>query len=162
MIAWKLIQRWLCEWTPLFSVLDYLFEVFLTTAGVRQGGPESPPLFNLYIDFVMRVFMDKCSKDKEIRFFNFQYRFNCRTMTREEWLTSRNNNQKTEGECVLPWCGYADDLILFLLDQVGLQKATCTLDDVFCSFGLKINATKTETMCLTYEYPSTKEYPKSI
>ena len=28
-----------------------------TTAGVRQGGPESPLLFNLYIDFVMRIFL---------------------------------------------------------------------------------------------------------
>ena len=106
--------------------------------------------------------MDKCKKDKEIRFFNFQYRFNCRTVTREERLTSRNNNQKKEGECILPWCGYADDLILFLLDQVGLQKATCTLDDVFCSFGLKINRSKTETMILNYKYLSTAEYPESI
>ena len=79
----------------------------------------------------MRVFMEKCNKDKEIRFFTFQYRLNCRAVTREERLASRNNNnQKTEGECVLPWCGYADDLILFLLDQVGLQKATCALQCV--------------------------------
>ena len=63
---------------------------------------------------------------------------------------------------VLPWCGYADDLILFLLDQVGLQKATCALDEVFQRFGLKINATKTETMILNYKNLSSEEYPESI
>jgi len=30
---------------------------FETTSGVRQGGPKSLFLFNLYIDFVMRVFV---------------------------------------------------------------------------------------------------------
>ena len=162
------------EYPKVFQILEKLYsnttltydeanEIFLTTAGVRQGGPESPPLFNLYIDFVMRVFMEKCNKDKEIRFFTFQYRLNCRAVTREERLASRNNNnQKTEGECVLPWCGYADDLILFLLDQVGLQKATCALDEVFQRFGLKINASKTETMILNYKCLSSEEYPESI
>ena len=29
---------------------------FETTSGVRQGGPESPLLFNLYLDYVMRIF----------------------------------------------------------------------------------------------------------
>ena len=36
---------------------------FMTSSGVRQGGPESPPLFNLYIDFVMRIFCDACQKE---------------------------------------------------------------------------------------------------
>ena len=83
------------QYPKIFQILEKLYsnttltyeeanEMFTTTSGVRQGGPESPPLFNLYIDFVMRVFMDKCKKDKEIRFFNFQYRFNCRTVTRED------------------------------------------------------------------------------
>ena len=40
---------------------------FETTLGVRQGGPESPMLFNLFLDFVMRVFMDSCNK-KDITF----------------------------------------------------------------------------------------------
>ena len=36
--------------TSLAETPDDLFEL---TLGVRQGGPESPPLFNLYIDYVM-------------------------------------------------------------------------------------------------------------
>ena len=161
------------EYPKLFVILEKLYsnttltyeeanEIFVTTSGVRQGGPESPPLFNLYIDFVMRVFLERCMKDKDIQFFNFKYRFNSRTVTRQERFKSRECNQKTEGSCNLPWCGYADDLILFLLDQVGLQKATCMLDEVFRSFGLTINASKTKSMILNYKYLSSEEYPESI
>ena len=32
-------------------------DVFETRSGVRQGGPESPMLFNLYVDFVMRILL---------------------------------------------------------------------------------------------------------
>ena len=37
---------------------------FQINVGVRQGGPESPMLYNLYMDFVMRIFFDKCRKRK--------------------------------------------------------------------------------------------------
>ena len=33
---------------------------FDLTVGVRQGGPESPMLYNLYMDFVMRIYMYLC------------------------------------------------------------------------------------------------------
>ena len=45
---------------------------FRTTNGVRQGGPESPPLFNLYIDFVMRIFCHACEQEG-IDFLQFLY-----------------------------------------------------------------------------------------
>ena len=115
------------------------------------------------MDFVMRVFMERCTKkDKELKFFDFKYRFNSRTVTREERLQHRQHNQKTEGSSTLPWCGYADDLILFLLDLQGLQKSATLLQEVFCSFGLSINVLKTETMILNYKYVSTEEYPESV
>ena len=44
-----------------------------TSAGVRQGGPESPPLFNLYIDFVMRIFMTRATSEG-LEFFKSKYR----------------------------------------------------------------------------------------
>ena len=48
-------------------------DVFETRSGVRQGGPESPMLFNLYVDFVMRTFLKDC-KAAGIKFLNLRYR----------------------------------------------------------------------------------------
>ena len=45
---------------------------FLVTSGVHQGRPESPCLFILYTNFVMRVFVNNCTKDEPIRFFKHQ------------------------------------------------------------------------------------------
>jgi len=58
----------------IFELLQNLYEN-LTTAidgqskfkielGVRQGGPESPLLFNLYLDYVMRAVKCECNKQK--------------------------------------------------------------------------------------------------
>ena len=55
--------------TTLFDIIESLYhytttalsetpdDVFELTTGVRQGGPESPPLYNLFMDYVMRVFV---------------------------------------------------------------------------------------------------------
>ena len=42
-------------------------DIFRLTSGVRQGGPESPMLYNLYMDYVMRIFMN-ASQKQNIRF----------------------------------------------------------------------------------------------
>ena len=41
---------------------------FETTSGVRQGGLESPNLFNFYIDFVVRIFFEKSRHLEETKF----------------------------------------------------------------------------------------------
>jgi len=43
---------------------------------------------------------------------------------------------------------------LFLQSQAGLQKASELLDDVFTSFGMSINNTKTVAMVLNIEEPT--------
>ena len=50
-------------------------------AGVRQGGPESPPLFNLYMDFVMRVFNKECMC-QNVKFLELIYRITSTATTR--------------------------------------------------------------------------------
>ena len=45
--------------TALDGDLDSAFNTYV---GVRQGGPESPFLYNLYMDYVLRVFMIECNK----------------------------------------------------------------------------------------------------
>ena len=65
---------------------------WVVISGAHQGGPESPCLFNLYIDFVMRVFMNNCMKDDPIRFFKHQYRINLTSISRGQQLRMRNEN----------------------------------------------------------------------
>ena len=61
---------------------------------------------------------------------------------------------------MLEWCGYADDLVLFINSQPGLQNATEILDTLFSKFGLSINTTKTETMIINFHEEA--NYPESI
>jgi len=110
--------------------------MFKTTSGVRQGGPESPILFTLFIDFVIRIFMEK-AKQLDINFYQHNYRINLRSLTRDERYQLRNNGISTNETSNIPWSGYADDFALFLLDKAGLSSATELLDNVFISFGLR-------------------------
>ena len=157
------------ECPTAIQVLEKLYEntsltfleansTFPTTSGVRQGGPESPLLFNLYIDYVMRIFVDRC-KEENVGFYEHSYRINPRAISREERMEMRRNNVKMYGTKTIPWNGYADDLILFLLTSPDLQKATELLDITFTNFRLKINVQKTESMVLNH---SQNHYPDSI
>ena len=49
---------------------------------------------------------------------------------------------------MVPWCGYTDDLILFMQDIHLMQRATTIFDEVFTNYGLCINVSKTESMSL--------------
>ena len=141
-------------------MLTYEDVTFKTTSGVRQGGPESPFFFNLYIDFVMRVFIEKCQSDTSINFFAHNNRVIPNSVTRAERIKMRTNDTKLWGSSLLSWCGYADDLVLFLLSRLGLQNASNLLNTVFSKFGLSINVKKTETMIINH---STEiDYPSSI
>ena len=78
----------------LIKILEALYEN-LTTAlnetpediielilGVRQGGPESPPLYNLFMDHVMRIYMHLC-KEECIKFITLKYRIRATATPRE-------------------------------------------------------------------------------
>jgi len=110
--------------------LSYEGTTFKTTSGVRQGGPESPFLFNLYLDFVMRLVIEKCHCNVDVKFFVHSYRINSSSVSRGERVSMREKNQSLSGTSTLPWCGYADDLVLFLQDKSSLQSATIILDSV--------------------------------
>ena len=102
------IRLRLCEdqSTLLIDILEKLYQntsltfetTFETSIGVRQGGPESP----------------KSSYIGDIKFFQNKFRINCRAFTREQRLYMRNNDLRSWGTSILPWSGYADDLVLFL------------------------------------------------
>ena len=95
--------------TSLANTPDDLFELIL---GVRQGGPESPPLYNLYMDYVMRLFMEQCEMNN-IKFLKLQYRIPSTATTREE-----RHNKSDHGDHIIDWVGYADDVALYLRTQL--------------------------------------------
>ena len=59
-----------------------------------------------------------------------------------------NENVKLWESSMVPWCGYTDDLILFMQDIHLMQRATTIFDEVFTNYGLCINVSKTESMSL--------------
>ena len=127
----------------LFDLLETLYssttssldgnelEKFIIELGVRQGGSESPLLFNLYIDYVMRVFLTECAR-QNIKFVKSKY-----VIPKSVSLT--NSLFAEYGEQKLDWVGYADDLLLAFVEQADLRKGLLILNDVFKRFGLKLN-----------------------
>ena len=141
--------------TSFAETPDDLFEL---TLGVGQGGPESSPLFNLYIDYVMRVFIGLCEKNN-IKFLTLRYRVPSAATTREE------RYQRTDvGEHDVNWSGYADDLALIFSNKDNLQNGLNTLDETFRRFHLTINETKTKTMILNCQHinQDISNYPATI
>ena len=126
--------------TSLAETPDDIFELY---SGVRQGGPESPPLYNLYMDFVMRIFNEECEKSG-IKFLELIYRIKSTATTRRE------RQQKYQGKHKVDWVGYADDVEMFFETAVDLQKALSLLDKIFKRFNLNINVSKTKTMIFNF------------
>ena len=118
--------------------------------GVRQGGPESPMLHNLFMDFVLRVFFHKCS-EKRIQFLNLKYKIPA--------SASLDHLRDNVGFHDVKWVGYADDLVLMFENAQNLDAALNLLNDTFGAYGLTINTTKTKTMVLNFlgaedDYPT--------
>ena len=134
--------------TALAESPDDIFEI---TLGVRQGGPESPILYNLYMDFVMRVYLDTC-KSKNIQFLELHYKIPG---------SASSDGRIKAGNQKIEWVGYADDLILAFNDRKSLQLAMDTLNTTFYRYGLTINVSKTKTMILNQQYLNS-EYPTTI
>ena len=132
-------------------------DIFNVMTGVRQGGPESPTLYILYMDYVMRVFLEEC-KSSKISFTKFKYKIPA--------AASSSANETTPslgkyGVHEVTWVGYADDIVLVFDDQQNLDRALHLLNATFKRFQLNINATKTETMILNF-HGSEDEYPTSV
>ena len=148
----------------LFDLLEALYssttsslagnelEKFIIELGVRQGGSESPLLFNLYMDYVMRVYLAECAR-QNIKFMKSKY-------TIPKSVFQSNALFAEYGEQTLDWVGYADDLLLAFSEQAELRKGLIILNNVFERFGLKLNVGKTKTMI--YNYNHERDYPTSI
>ena len=123
---------------------------FETTSGVRQGGPESPNLFNLYLDYIMRIYNDSAKKlDLGI---SFTYRI-------RDQAGERADKHRYRVIGYYPWLGYADDLAITAETDVKLQKAADLLNNLFYKFGLTISIDKTKSIILNHQ---SENYPETI
>ena len=149
----------------LFELLETLYsstttalaghelEKFVIELGVRQGGSESPLLFNLYIDYVMRVFLSECV-EKKIKFIKLRY-----SIPKPAFISDSIFGEY--GEITFDWIGYADDLLLAFADRENLINGLRILNNVFQRYRLSVNVGKTKTMIYNF-HGSDDDYPDSV
>ena len=110
--------------------------------GCRQGGLESPTLFNYYFDFVLKV----CAQEIDHKYpdgwgLSFEYRIPGECTNREQ-----RHVKKMNGSEFIKWLLYADDLVLFCPDLEQAQNIIVIMDNVCKRFGLTISFKKTKVM----------------
>ena len=154
--------------TTLIDILENLYantscefdgKHFTTSSGVRQGGPESPWLYTLFADFVMRVFIERCAADPKIQFFKHKFKIPSTNVPSEFETPS-------DFELFLEWLGYADDSALLLRSCEALQPVYDIYESTLTDFFLKVNPTKTKTQICSFKntpgHTTDTEYPTSI
>ena len=99
---------------------------FNIESGVRQGGPESPILFNLYIDYVMRELQEEFKKSK-VKFFRLKYSI-------PGPASDKTDNFGVYGDLDFDWVGYADDLVMAFADNDSLRNGIKMVDNTFKRF----------------------------
>ena len=110
--------------------------------GCRQGGLESPTLFNYYFDFVLKV----CAEEIDHKFpdgwgLSFEYRIPGECTNREQ-----RQVRKMHGSEFIRWLLYADDLVLFCQNIAQAQDIIIIMNSVCKRFGLAISFKKTKVM----------------
>ena len=146
----------LYKFTKSFLQGDNPDDAFRTEAGVRQGGVEGPPLYNLYSDYTLRVYNDK-RDDAGVSGLRISYEIPQAATNREQRSSAPSSGITDEDEV-----GYADDLGIFSWSLEELQISINILVNVFSEFGLEVNLTKTETMIVNWNQVSESTYPESI
>ena len=114
---------------------------FQTYTGCRQGGIESPVLFNIYMDFVLRCAEHKVLEKYPNTGLEYRYRINIEASTREQ-----RRVKSLYGIERLKMLLYADDIVLFCEDVDELQAILEIYNNTFKRFGLTIATDKTKTL----------------
>ena len=140
--------------TSVYLSDDPECENFGTPVGVRQGGPESPPLFCLFMDAMTGQFEIECTA-AGIKGVSRNCRVPNTSTSRAEW-----SEHPSLGSVAHMWVGLADDLTLFFNRASELERAMEILCAIFDRHGLLLSKQKTETMILNHGDP--ENYPKSI
>ena len=114
------------------------FEVLV---GCRQGGQESPCLFNYYFDYVLKVASHEIDKQFPDG-WGIQFKYNI-----PHSCTNREQRQtgKMRGLEIIRWILYADDVALFCKSVKEAETIMNILNDTCKRFGLTISFGKTKT-----------------
>ena len=128
---------------------------FETFTGCRQGGLESPVIFNVYMDFVLR-----CAEYEVLQQFpntglEYSYRIPGHCSTREQ--RSVHGLSGTER---LRMILYADDIAILCKNIDELASILNIYDQTFLRFGLQMSYGKTETMA--FNVPEDIKAKKSL
>ena len=135
---------------------DLATDAFTTESGVRQGGVEAPPLYNLYSDYALRVYENRKTAAGAVG-LQIPYKIPQEATNREQRsIASAFGTNKDDD------VGYADDLALFSWSVEELQICINILVQVFKEFGLIVNSDKTETVVLNWQNKPNATYPKTI
>ena len=138
--------------THLINILQAMYEgttavirgmkkAFAVLVGCRQGGQESPCLFNYYFDFVLKV----AAHEIDLAFpdgwgISFDYNIPHLCSNREQRRAGRLN-----GKEIIHWILYADDAVLFCNNVEEAQTVLTIFNKTCKRFGLNISCKKTKT-----------------
>ena len=114
---------------------------FQVHTGCRQGGIESPVLFNIYMDFVLRCVEHEVLTKFPNTGLKYSYHIKSESSTREQ-----RSIHKISGSDRLRMLLYADDIVLFCEDIEELNSILEIYDNNFSRFGLTIAIDKTQTL----------------
>ena len=129
---------------------------FETTSGVRQGGNESPNLFNLYLDYAIRVYQHQCEQEG-LPGLDIKYSIPNEATNRQQRSQSPQNGTCNDSEG-----GYADDIGIHAWEKDTSEQKINILFNVFKEFGLNVNISETETMIWNWNENLDGQYPNSI
>ena len=128
-------------YTETIAAIKHTTGYFQVHTGCRQGGIESPVLFNIYMDFALRCAEHEVLAKYPNTGLKYSYRINLESSTREQ-----RKIHGLSGNDRLGMLLYADDIVLFCEDIDELQSIIIIYDKTFKRFGLTIAIDKTKTI----------------
>ena len=115
---------------------------FPVGAGVRQGAFESPIVFNIYLDLVLRVIRNRLVETLGDQFgIEFDFQIPGEVSTREMRAACRNRGKLSLTELL-----YADDAAMFFKSRTAMSTGLQIIHSELARFGLILSLPKTETM----------------
>ena len=126
---------------------------FDVLVGCRQGGQESPCLFNYYFGYVLNVAADEIDKTFPDGWgIEFHYNIPHQCTSREQ-----RQKEKMRGIEVMRWILYADDVVLFCKSAEEAHTILSIINTTCKRFGLNISFLKTKTQVFNDPELASKE-----